>query len=389
MINAGLSLLRALTILADQTSSVTLQKVIGDLRNDVENGQSFSEALGRHPKVFSPMYQGLVQAGESGGSLDAVMERLATTIEMQAELRGKIKSAMSYPIAVAGLVIVIVTAMLIFVVPMFEVMYRDPRGTLPLPTRWLLKMSGFVTSSWYILIAGIGGGVFGFRKWLATPKGRARFDAYKIRMPVFGTLIHKHRLARFTRTFSSLMKSGVPVLETLDIVAGTAGNHVVSTALLDAKDRVRMGEGIAAALDAHKVIPSMVTQMYAVGGRDGRPGRDARTYADYYEREVEAHRRLAHLADRAAIDGDDGCVRRWHGDRPLYADVPDHQPGEVRIDHGSRPGPQDLRPGADRTGMDADLNHLLTQTHPVAVVEPVSAGRSPRSRGEGRVPPGW
>ena len=288
MINAGLSLLRALTILSDQTSSATLAKVIDDLRSDVENGQSFSEALARHPKVFSPMYQGLVRAGESGGSLDAVMERLATTIEMQAELRGKIKSAMSYPIAVAGLVVVIVTAMLIFVVPMFETMYRDLGGTLPLPTRLLLKMSGLVTSSWYFLIAGSVASVIGFRKWLATTKGRARFDAFKIRMPVFGTMIHKTALARFTRTFSSLMRSGVPVLETLDIVAGTAGNQVVAAAVLDAKDRVRMGEGIAAALGAHKVIPSMVTQMIAVGEETGALDEMLGRIADYYEREVEA-----------------------------------------------------------------------------------------------------
>lgn len=288
MINAGLSLLRALTILSDQTSSPTLAKVIGELRSDVENGLSFSQALARHPKVFSPMYQGLVRAGESGGSLDAVMDRLATTIEKQAELRGKIKSAMSYPVAVAGLVVVIVTAMLIFVVPMFEGMYRDLGGTLPVPTRILLAVSGIVTSSWYFVAGGLVAMVVGFRKWLATEKGRARFDAFKLRMPVFGTLIHKTALARFTRTFSSLMRSGVPVLETLDIVAGTAGNHVVASALLDAKDRVRMGEGIAAALTTHKVIPSMVTQMIAVGEETGALDDMLGRIADYYEREVEA-----------------------------------------------------------------------------------------------------
>ena len=288
MINSGLTILRALAILGEQTESTALAAIIIQLKTDIERGLSLSQAVARHPDVFPPVYLSMIRAGESGGVLDDVMMRLATTLEKQLELRGKIKSAMSYPIAVAGIVVIIVTAMLLFVVPMFEGMYRDLHGTLPLPTRVLIEASGLLTKVWWLLAILVVAGLFVFRRWVATPSGRLIFDHFKLRLPVFGLLMHKTSLARFTRTFASLTRSGVPIMESFDIVGQTSGNAVVSAAVADARDRIRLGESVASSLSGHDVFPAMVVQMIAVGEETGAMDEMLEKIADFYDREVEA-----------------------------------------------------------------------------------------------------
>jgi type IV pilus assembly protein PilC len=288
MINAGVPLMKSLAILSEQTEAKGLTKVIASLRDDVERGVSLSQAMARHPKVFPRIYLSLVRAGETGGLLDKVMLRLATSLEKQIELRRKIKSAMSYPVAVAVIVTLIVIAMLLFVVPMFEGMYQDLGGTLPLPTRILIGVSDVMTRFWYFVAALSGGAVFGIRRWIATEGGRARWDAFKLRIPVFGKLIHKTAISRFTRTLSELTRSAVPIIEALDIVAETAGNAVVGRAVSTARDRVRMGESLADSLAPHKVFPPMVVQMIGVGEESGALDDLLERVSEFYDQEIEA-----------------------------------------------------------------------------------------------------
>jgi type IV pilus assembly protein PilC len=288
MINSGLSLLRALHILAEQTENKALANVASQVRIDVEKGSSLSAALARHPKVFNRLYVSMVRAGETGGVLDSVLLRLATTIEKQVELRRKVKSAMTYPAVVAVLVLCIVTAMLLFIIPMFEDLYVQLGGTLPAPTQVLINLSKFARKFWFLIFGVEIGAVVAFRKWIATDEGRKRWDAIKLRVPVFGGLVRKTALARFSRTLSALVRSGVPILESLDIVADTCGNHVVSTAVLDTQAAVKQGEPLARPLEQHPVIPPMVVQMMAVGEETGALDEMLDKIADFYDQEVEA-----------------------------------------------------------------------------------------------------
>ncbi len=258
------------------------------MRNDVERGASLSAALAKHPKVFNRLYVSMVKSGEIGGVLDSVLLRLADTIEKQVELRRKIKSAMTYPAVVGALVLLIVTAMLLFIVPMFENLYNELGGTLPPPTRVLLAISSVFRSLWYVVLAVEIGGVFAFRKWITTDEGRRAWDSMKLKAPVFGKLVQKAALARFSRTLSALVRSGVPILEALDIVADTAGNHVVSIAVRDTQEGVKQGESIAGRLANHEVFPPMVVQMMAVGEETGALDEMLDKIADFYDQEVEA-----------------------------------------------------------------------------------------------------
>lgn len=288
MINAGLSLLRSLSILADQTENKTLAKTIIEVKGDVERGTSLSAAMEKHPKSFNQLYTAMVKAGEVGGVLDDTLVRLADTLEAQVALRSKIKSAMMYPIAVFGLVIMIVTAMLLFVVPMFEALYADLGGELPAATKVLLLISTIVTGYWWLVMILSIGGWFGFKAWIKTDSGRAMFDAIKLKLPIFGNLIHKTAIARFSHTLAALTKTGVPILQAMDIVSDTAGNAVVARAVQDVKASVAEGESIAAPLDAHPVFPPMVVQMIAVGEETGALDTMLEKVGDFYDSEVEA-----------------------------------------------------------------------------------------------------
>jgi type IV pilus assembly protein PilC len=288
MINSGLTLMRSLSILADQTDNKVLAGVIGQVRLDVEKGASLSQALGRHPKAFNKLYVSMVRAGETGGVLDSVLLQLASTIEKQVQLKGKIKSAMTYPVAVLGLVLMILTAMLVFVVPMFKTLYKTLGGTLPVPTRLLLFASGIVVTWFPVIILAEVGAVFGFKKWIQSENGRASWDAIKLRVPIFGKLVHKTALTRFARTFSVLLRSGVPILEALEITSDTVGNVVVCRAIKDVQSGVKQGESISHPLERHKVFPPMVVQMMAVGEETGALDVLLEKIAEFYDQEVEA-----------------------------------------------------------------------------------------------------
>jgi type IV pilus assembly protein PilC len=288
MINSGLSILRSLAILAQQTENKELARVLGEVRLDVERGASLSAALNRHPKVFNRLFVAMVRSGESSGTLDLVLQRLAHTIEKQVELRRKVKSAMTYPVMVGIVVFTIAMIMLVFIVPQFETIYASLGGELPAPTQLLLKISKIVRTFFPLLIVlGIVGAVL-FRRWIKTDKGRAIWDAFKLRVPVFGGLVQKTALARFARTLGSLTRAGVPILESLEIVAETAGNTVVATAVHDTQRGVKGGDSIARPLEQHEVFPPMVVQMMAVGEETGALDEMLDKIADFYESEVEA-----------------------------------------------------------------------------------------------------
>jgi type IV pilus assembly protein PilC len=288
MINSGLPILRSLSILSDQANNKELARVLGECRLDIEQGASLSTAIQKHPKVFNNLFVSMVKSGETGGSLDSVLLRLADMIENEVKLRGKIKSAMTYPIAVVALVSLILSGMLFFVVPQFKSIYAQLGGSLPLPTRVLLMLSDVFKKDWYIVIIGVFAGRFFLRRWKATPAGRESIDAFKLRVPVFGSLFHKTALARFAGTLSMLLRSGVPILQALDIVSDTVNNKVVSKAVNDVQASVRDGESMAKPLGKHKVFPPMVVQMLAVGEETGQVDVMLEKVSQFYNQEVEA-----------------------------------------------------------------------------------------------------
>ena len=288
MINSGLSLLRALYILADQTENKQLAGVVDQIRQDVERGASLSQALGRHPKVFNRLYVAMVRAGETGGVLDSVLLQLASVIEKQVELRRKIKSAMTYPVVVFCVCILIVAAMLLFIVPTFKGIYAQLGGTLPVLTRVLISISTVFKKFFPIFFVLGGVGIWLFRRWIHTEKGRAIWDRVMLKTPVFGKLVHKTALTRFSSTLGVLMRSGVPILEALEITSDTVNNDVLALAVKDVQAGVKVGESMAKPLAQHKVFPPMVTQMIAVGEETGAVDTMLDKIGEFYSQEVEA-----------------------------------------------------------------------------------------------------
>jgi type IV pilus assembly protein PilC len=288
MVNSGLPILRALSILSEQVSNKELAKTLTLVRNDVEQGSSLSVAMAKFPKAFNDLYIAMVKSGETGGMLDDVLLRLADVLEREVHLRQKIKSAMTYPVAVVALVVLIMSAMLLFVVPQFKSIYTQLGGTLPLPTRVLLMASDGVKKYWYLMIAFTFIFVFVFKRYKKTDAGRANLDAIKLKIPIFGTLFHKTALSRFSSTAGMLLRSGVPILQALDIVADTVNNKVMSKAVVDVQASVREGESIAKPLARHAVFPPMVVQMLAVGEETGQVDTMLDKVAKFYDQEVEA-----------------------------------------------------------------------------------------------------
>ena len=288
MVNSGLPILRALSILADQSTNPMLAKTLTSVRMDVEQGASLSTAMAKHPRIFNDLYIAMVRSGETGGSLDTTMLQLAAMLENEVKLRGKIKSAMTYPVAVVGLVTLILSAMLLFVVPQFQNIYGQLGGTLPMPTRMLLMVSNVFKKYFLFIIVGTFVGRFFFRRWKKTPAGRESVDRAKLRVPVFGPLFQKVALSRFASTTSMLLRSGVPILQAFDIVADTVNNKVVSKAIVDVQGSVREGESMAKPLSKHKVFPPMVVQMISVGEETGQVDTMLEKVAMFYDQEVEA-----------------------------------------------------------------------------------------------------
>lgn len=288
MVNSGLPILRALAILSSQTESKELAKILTAVRLDVEQGSSLSAAMEKHPKAFSNLYVAMVKSGETGGVLDSVLIRLADNIEREVSLRQRIKSAMTYPVVVVILVTLIMSAMLFFVVPQFENIYASLGGTLPVPTRILLAVSEAARKFWYVLIGFVVVFTFAFNRYKRTASGRAIVDALKLKVPIFGQLFHKTALARFSSTLAMLLRSGVPILQALDIVVETVDNRVIGKAVSDVQSSVREGESIARPLAKHAVFPPMVVQMLSVGEETGAVDTMLDKVAEFYNNEVTA-----------------------------------------------------------------------------------------------------
>ena|SRR5680860_48520 len=289
MINAGLSLLRTLNILSEQTENPTLAKTIGLLRDDIERGSSLSASMSKFPKVFSKLFVSMVKAGETGGQLDVVLNRVADGLEADYKLRQKVKSAMTYPVVVAVIAGGLVVVMLLFVVPTFANMFDDLGGELPLPTKILLILSQqakFMVPIGFVL--SIVGFITHKRLKAASADYRLRFDTVMLKVPVFGNLFSKVALSRFARTLALLLRAGVPVLQALDIVADSTGNEVLARASQDVKESVRSGESMASPLENHKVFPPMVVQMISVGEDTGALDAMLDKISDFYDQEVEA-----------------------------------------------------------------------------------------------------
>lgn len=289
MIGAGLSLTKCLSILGQQTESPALRVIITQIGRDVESGQSLSDAMSKHPKVFPPIFVNMVRSGETGGVLDEVLNRVADHFERDAMIKGRIKSAMTYPAAMGGLVFVVLIAMLVFVVPTFQTMFSSMGGKLPLPTQILVDISqGARGLPGLFTVIGVTAFVLAFRWWKNTEEGRYQWDSIKLRMPVFGGLISKMALARFTRTFGTLVAAGVPILAALDIVGSTSGNEVIHRAVRKVRSAIKEGETIAKPLSDNPVFPAMVVQMISVGEETGALDSMLAKVAEFYDEEVTA-----------------------------------------------------------------------------------------------------
>jgi type IV pilus assembly protein PilC len=288
MVSAGLSLIRTLSILADQTESKPLAKVLGQVRSDVETGQSLSSAMTKHREAFPPLMINIIKAGEVGGFLEKALLSVAENYEAEVKLRAKIKSAMTYPVMVFVMAIIAVAAMLIFIVPVFRDMYAQLGGTLPLPTLMLVYISNVL--KWAIgpiVIALIVFFVW-WGKHKNDPNIRQKVDPWKLKVPVFGNLTRKIAVARFARNFGTMIGAGVPLLQALDIVGQTSGNWVIEQAIADVQEAVRRGESLSGPLAQHPVFPTMVVQMLAVGEDSGAMETMLEKVGEFYDQEVEA-----------------------------------------------------------------------------------------------------
>ena len=288
MINSGLSLLRALTILSEQTENKKLAEVVSEVRADVETGQSLSASMAKHPEVFPPLMINMTKAGEVGGFLDSVLMQIADNFEAEVRLRGKVKAAMTYPVVVFVIAILAVIGMLLFIVPTFAGLFEGLGGELPAPTKVLVFLSGVLKATFPILLVLGIAGVVVWGKVKRRDEVRNFVDPLKLKLPVFGGLFQKIALARFARNLGTMIHSGVPILQSLEIVADTTGNVVIGRAVRDVQDSVRRGESLAGPLADHPVFPAMVVQMMAVGEDTGALDEMLHKIAVFYDNEVES-----------------------------------------------------------------------------------------------------
>jgi type IV pilus assembly protein PilC len=288
MIDAGLPLVQGLTVLTEQADNKTFKNILKGITKDVEGGSTLAEALKKHPKVFDDLYVNLVAAGEVGGVLDTVLQRLASYIEKAEKLRSKIKGAMIYPAVVVAIAVIVLSVILIFVIPVFEEMFKSVGSALPLPTQFVVDLSRFVKSNVHYLIgAFILLGVL-FRFYRRSVGGRKRTDALLLKLPVFGPLLKKVAVARFTRTLSTMISSGVPILDALEIVAKTSGNVILEEVIYEVRASIAEGQTIAEPLSETGIFPAMVVQMISVGEATGALDTMLEKIADFYDDEVDA-----------------------------------------------------------------------------------------------------
>jgi type IV pilus assembly protein PilC len=288
MIDAGLPLVQCLDILGTQLDNLAFREVLMKIKNKVESGSTLADALGDHPKVFDTLYVQLVAAGEIGGILDTILNRLAQYIEKNEKLKSKVKGAMVYPSVVLIVAVGVTVVLLLFVTPTFEKMFKDFGGAMPAPTQIVIDLSKWLQHNIIYMIVVLIGGVIGFRAYLNWPKGREQWDAFVIRTPIFGPLIRKVAVARFTRTLGTMISSGVPILDAMEVVAKTAGNSVVEKAIRYTKEKIEEGKTIVQPLAETKVFPPMVVQMIGVGEATGAMDQMLTKIADFYDDEVDA-----------------------------------------------------------------------------------------------------
>jgi len=287
MIDAGLPLVQCLDILGSQEEDKNFATVIGATRADVESGASLADAMRKHPKTFDPLFTNMIAAGEAGGILDTILKRLATYIEKAVKLAGQVKSAMIYPVAVIVIAGLVVGVILWKVIPTFAALFSGLGADLPLPTRIVIGLSDNLVRFFPFLLVGGGAAAYGFRTYYATENGRHVIDSIMLKMPVFGNIMKKIAVARFCRTLSTLISSGVPILDGLEITAKTSGNAIVEDAIMVTRKSIERGETISAPLKDTKVFPSMVTQMIGVGEATGALDTMLGKIADFYEEEVD------------------------------------------------------------------------------------------------------
>jgi len=287
MIDAGLPLVQSLDILAEQEENITLKGILNRVKDDVESGMTFAAALKKHPKAFNDLYTNMVVAGEEAGTLDIILNRLATFIEKAEALRRKVKSAMMYPMIVTFVAVVVVGILMVFVIPTFEKMFREAGQQLPGLTQLVVDVSKFIRGHILIFIGAIILFILAIRYIRKTDKGKKAIDGFLLKLPIFGILLRKVAVARFTRTLSTLMQSGVPILDGLQLVAKTSGNKVIEDAVMEARENISSGENIAEPLARSKVFPPMVTRMISVGENTGALDQMLNKIADFYEDEVD------------------------------------------------------------------------------------------------------
>jgi len=289
MIDAGLPLVQCLEILAGQQENKTFQKILNTVRGSVEGGTTLSTAMKAHEKVFDPLYYNMVEAGETGGILDTILQRLSTYIEKNVKLKRAVKSAMIYPISVLGIAACVIILLLWKVVPIFVTLFNGLDVTLPLPTRIVIGLSYFIGSIYgLMLLIFFGATCFALKFWYGTPQGRMAIDTIILKLPIVGLVMRKIAVARFTRTLGTLISSGVPILEGLDITARTSGNAVVERAITQTRKAVEAGRSLVDPLKETDVFPGMVTQMIGVGEQTGAMDAMLSKIADFYEDEVDA-----------------------------------------------------------------------------------------------------
>lgn len=287
MINAGLPLMQCLDIQTQQATNPMLKKSLSQVMTDVESGSTLAEALRKQSKIFNDLYVNMVEAGEAGGALDVILTRLAGYLEKSAELVRKIKSAMVYPIMITGVALLATFALLVFVIPIFAGMFESFGQALPLPTRIVMRLSEILRTYWWIIFGGLIGLFIGFRAWRKTSGGKNVTDRAVLKIPVAGTLVQKQAIARFARTLATLLSSGVPILDALEITAKTAGNKLVEDSVMEARSSIAGGETIAEPLKNVGVFPPMVTQMIAIGEAAGNLDDMLNKVADFYDSEVD------------------------------------------------------------------------------------------------------
>ncbi|HRR33387.1 MAG TPA: type II secretion system F family protein [Kiritimatiellia bacterium] len=287
MLNAGMSILAAISTLEDQCVNPGFKIVLRTLRENIESGMPFSDGLRHFPQIFDDMYLNMVAAGEKSGQFAPVLKRLAVMLDASARLVRKVKSAMTYPIVVLSMALLIAGALITFVVPIFVEMFEGFGSKLPAPTQFLVNLSDFIRGYWYVLFPAIVVAVIVFRKWKATAAGRYQYDKFVLKMPVFGDLVQKVSVARFSRLFAQMLVSGVPILDAMQVVALSIGNKVIEGSILDARTGIEQGNTLSASLEGKPFLPTLMIRMIAAGEKSGRIDEMLDSVADTYDDEVE------------------------------------------------------------------------------------------------------